>query len=195
MQKLILASRSPGRLYLLDKIGVKPDAIMPADIDEIEFKNEKPQEAAYRLAKSKAEHISKQIDNGYIIAADSIVSLGNKILPKPVNEELWRLCLNSISGKRHHIHSGVTVVKVVDGSIAEIASKVVESSVKFKRLTDQDISWYIKTGEGLNKAGGYSIQGKGEVFVRSIHGSYSNIVGLPLYEVRNMLGSLGYNLG
>ncbi len=192
MLPLILASASPARLDLLSRIGAHP-IVMPADIDETEFKNELPGDVALRLATSKAQKIAEQVDRGYIIGADTVAAVGRRIMPKTSTPEMVADCLRLYSGRRHTIYTGVHIIKKTDK--VEVRSRVVETVVRVKRLTEQEIEAYANCGEGLQKAGGYSIQGSFQSFVPFIGGSFSNIIGLPLFEVRGMLTSMGFERG
>ncbi len=188
---LILASSSPRRIELLSRIGIIPDKIIPADIDETEQKGELPKDLSSRLSKAKAEKIANEVDAAYIIGADTVAAIGRRILPKALNDDDVRSCLKLLSGKRHQVYTGVTIIKKNGSEILE-KHRLVKSILRFKRLTLEEIDLYIKSKEGLNKAGGFSLQGFAEVFVPFIGGSYSNILGLPLFETRNMLLSLGF---
>lgn len=195
MIPLILASSSPNRLNMLAKMNIKPDKIMPADIDESEKKGELPKNIAARLSEAKASKIAESVKEGYIIGSDSIVALGRRTLPKALSKEDIIYCMKMLSGRRHKVYTSVTIIKKTkDGSFTK-RTKIAETIIKFKRLTDTEIEEYAYTKEGLNKAGGYSIQGFAESFMSYISGSYSNVVGLPLFEVRNMLTSLDYYKG
>lgn len=187
---IILASASPARLELLSRIGIHP-IVMPADIDETEYKRELPFDVASRLSKEKAEAIAPSIESGYIIAADSVAAVGRRIMPKAVTEEMVAACLRAFSGRRHNLYTGVHIIKKTAEKI-ESRHRVVQTVIKFKNLSADEIEFYVNSGEGLNKAGGYSIQGFAQSYVSFIGGSFSNIIGLPLYETRNMLLSLGY---
>jgi len=187
----ILASASPNRVELLSKIGIVPDHIIPADISEIERPKELPREVAKRLAYEKAMKVASSIQEGYIVGADTVAAVGRRILPKALDNEMVRFCLNMLSGKRHRLYTGVTIIKKSNGMFIE-RHRIVQTILKFKALTDDEIESYIKSGEGLDKAGGYAIQGLAQGYIEYIGGSFSNVVGLPLYEVRNMLLSLGY---
>jgi septum formation protein len=188
---LILASSSPRRLELLSRIGIIPDQILPADIDETEQKQELPKDLVVRLAKAKAEKIASEVEKAYIIGADTVTAMGRRILPKALNDDDVRLCLKLLSGKRHQVYTAVTIIKK---NILEITERhrLVKSIVRFKRLTLEEIELYVTSQEGINKAGGCSIQGLVESFIPFISGSHSNILGLPLFETRNMLLSLGF---
>lgn len=191
MQSLILASKSPNRLNMLAKMNIKPDKIIPADIDESEKKSELPKQIALRLSASKASKVASELDEGYIIGSDSVVALGRRTLPKALTKEDIIYCMKLLSGRRHKVYTGVSIIKKSNGQIIK-RSRVIETTLKFKRLTDAEIEYYASTEEGLEKAGGYSIQGYAESFMSFISGSYSNVVGLPLFETRNMLTSLGF---
>jgi septum formation protein len=191
---IILASSSESRLRLLKAIGIIPEKVIPAEIDETPLKKEKPANLASRLAKEKAEKIAASIKTGYIIASDSVSARGTIILPKAQTDEEVRYCLKIFSGRRHTVYTGVTIVKMENGKLVGQRNKLVKTIVKIKRLTDSEIESYVKSKEGLGKGGGFSISGIGQVFVSFISNSYSNIVGLPLFETRNMLLSLGYDI-
>ena len=183
---LILASASPRRLELLAQIGVTPASIIPSDIDESPLKAEKPRDLALRLAVAKANAIQK--DGSFILAADTVVACGRRILPKAETEEDAAYCLEHLSGCRHHVYGGIAI-KTPDG---KLVSRVVDTMVQFKALTASEKIFYIKSREWEGKAGGYAIQGFAAGFVKTIHGSYSNIVGLSLYDSLQMLNGLGF---
>lgn len=191
---IILASSSEGRLLLLNKIGIYPDQILSPDIDETPLKKEKPRSLSIRLGRLKAEKIASMIDNGYVIGADSVSARGNIILPKAQTDEDVRYCLEIFSGRRHNTYTGVTILKIENGEIIDRREKIVKTIIKFKTLTKSEIQAYIDSKEGLGKGGGISISGVAQIFVTFISGSYSNIIGLPLFETRNMLLSLGYDI-
>jgi len=184
-QKLILASASPRRRDLLAQIGITPDDIQPADIDETPLKDETPRRLAERLAKGKANAIDA---DGYVLAADTVVAVGRRILPKAETELEARSCLELLSGRNHHVFTGVAV-RAPNGRSAR---RVVDSVVTFKRLSQPEIDAYIDTGDWHGKAGGYAIQGPAGALIPKIRGSYSAIVGLPLYETRSLLEGLGW---
>jgi septum formation protein len=187
--KLILASASPRRLDLLARIGVVPDAVMPADIDEAVLKGELPVPHAERLAAEKAAAVA---DSGaLVLAADTVVAAGRRILPKAEDEATARRCLELLSGRRHRVHSAVTLI---DGE-GRARHRLSTSIVTFKRLTRDEIDAYLASGEWQGKAGGYAIQGRAEAFVRFLSGSHSGVVGLPLFETRALLIAAGYALG
>lgn len=190
---LILASASPNRVELLARIGIIPDHILPADIDETEKPQELPRKVAQRLAYAKAHKVASSLEEGYIIGADTVAAVGRRILPKALDDEMVRDCLSMLSGRRHRLYTGVTVIKKSKGLLEE-RQKIVQTVLKFKRLTERETELYVKSGEGINKAGGYAIQGLVQSYIEYIGGSFSNVVGLPLCELKNMLTSLGYGL-
>lgn len=187
---VILASASSARLELLTRLGLKP-IIMPADIDETEFKGELPNKVALRLSVAKAEKIAQEIDRGYIIGADTVAAVGRRIMPKAITPEMIEKCLKLYSGRRHKVYTGICIIKKTDK--IEVRTRVVETAVKVKRLSLEEIKFYSHSGEGIGKAGGYSIQGIFQSFVPFMNGSFSNIIGLPLFEARNMLTSLNFD--
>jgi len=181
--KLILASASPRRKELLAQIGITPDAIVPADIDETPRKDELPLPYVGRMANEKAAAIAAQFPNDIVLAADTIVTLGRRILGKPVDAKDAARMLELMSGRRHRVCTAVTVIAPNQKS----RSRTTETTVQIKRLTDAEIRVYIASGEWEGKAGAYAIQGRAEVFIKAINGSYSGVVGLPLYETANLL--------
>jgi septum formation protein len=185
---LVLASASPRRLDLLQQIGIAPDRIEPADIDETPRPGELPADHALRLAEEKGRAVMVRYPRAYILAADTVVACGRRILPKPVDPETARRCLELLSGRRHRVHSGVALA----GPDSRLTFRRVESRVAFKRLSEAEIAAYLRCGEWRGKAGGYAIQGRAAAFVRWICGSYSNVVGLPLFETAQMLAGRGY---
>lgn len=185
---LILASASPRRKDLLAKVGIVPDQILPADIDETPLKEEKPYNLARRLAVEKARKIWNEHKDSYVLGADTVVSSGARDLGKAETKEQAAQCLQKISGRRHKILGGIALFKP-DGTYL---SKVVTTTVTLKRLSQDEMNAYLESGEWEGKAGGYGIQGSAEAFVKQINGSYSNIVGLSLYDTMNMLRSGGY---
>jgi len=186
--KLILASASPRRLDLLARIGVVPDAVVPADIDETVLKGELPAPHAERLAAEKAAAVAEA--GALVLAADTVVAAGRRILPKAEDEATARRCLELLSGRRHRVHSAVTLI---DGE-GRARHRLSTSIVTFKRLTRDEIDAYLASGEWHGKAGGYAIQGRAEAFVRFMAGSHSGVVGLPLFETRALLVAAGYPL-
>ena len=190
MQRLILASASPRRLDLLARIGVIPDAVVPADIDESVPRGELPRVHALRLAREKAKAVSEKEPDALVLAADTVVAVGRRILPKVEDEATLRSCMKLLSGRRHRVLTGVALAAPGD----HIRERLVETMISMKRLSEEEIDYYAGHGEWRGKAGGYALQGYGEVYVRRIAGSYSNVVGLPLAETRVLLKSAGYPL-
>lgn len=182
--KLILASASPRRLALLAQIGVIPDEIRPTDVDEAPRRDELPRLLARRLAHTKAE----AAPGGFVLAADTVVGLGRRVLPKAADAAEVAACLDMLSGRRHHAITAIVLV-APDGSRAE---RVVDTAVAFARLHPSQIEAYAASGEGIGKAGGYAIQGRAAAFVRELIGSYSGVVGLPLFETAQLLRGRGY---
>ncbi|MDP3173932.1 MAG: Maf family nucleotide pyrophosphatase [Phenylobacterium sp.] len=189
-QRLVLASASPRRLELLRQIAIAPDAVEAAEIDESPLPKETPRLLAGRLAAAKAVRVAALHPHAYVIAADTVVAVGRRVLPKVETAEQGRACLALLSGRGHRVLTGLAVL-APDG---RGASRLVESRLKVKRLSASEIEDYVACGEGLGKAGGYAIQGRAGAFVIELHGSYSAIVGLPLYETQALLGGLGYRL-
>jgi septum formation protein len=186
--RLILASASPRRLDLLARIGVVPDAVAPADIDESVPNNELPHLHALRLAREKAAVVAASEQDALVLAADTVVAVGRRILPKVEDEKTLRACMRLLSGRRHRVLTGVALAVPGHG----IRKRLVETMIAMKRLSDEEIDYYAGHGEWRGKAGGYALQGYGEVYVRHIAGSYSNVVGLPVAETRVLLKSAGY---
>ena len=190
MVRLILASASPRRLDLLARIGVTPDAVIAADIDESVPRGELPRQHALRLAREKADAVARQQPDALVLAADTVVSVGRRILPKVEDEATLRACMKLLSGRRHRVLTGVALAVPGNG----IRERLIETTIAMKRLSDEEIDYYASHGEWRGKAGGYALQGYGEVYVRHIGGSYSNVVGLPLAETRMLLKSAGYSI-
>jgi septum formation protein len=188
--RLILASASPRRLDLLARIGVTPDAVLAADIDESVPRGELPRQHALRLAREKAGAIAADEPDALVLAADTVVAVGRRILPKVDDEATLRACMKLLSGRRHRVLTGVALAIPGKG----IRQRLVETTIAMKRLGSEEIDHYAGHGEWRGKAGGYALQGYGEVYVRHIAGSYSNVVGLPLAETRVLLKSAGYDL-
>jgi septum formation protein len=186
--RLVLASASPRRLDLLARIGVVPDAVVPADVDESVPKGELPREHALRLARKKAAEVAATETESLVLAADTVVAVGRRILPKVEDEKTLRACMKLLSGRRHRVMTGVALA--VPGE--PLRTRLVETVIAIKPLSSQEIDYYAAHGEWRGKAGGYALQGYGEVYVRHIAGSYSNVVGLPLAETRVLLKSAGY---
>jgi len=185
---LVLASASPRRLDLLRQIGIEPDRIDPADIDEIVQPGELPPSNAMRLAEEKARAVMPRHPGAFILAADTVVACGRRILPKPADPATARSCLELLSGRRHRVHSGIAVVDPNE----RLTLRRVDSHVAFKRLSEAEIAAYLRSGEWQGKAGGYAIQGRAAALIRWVSGSYSNVVGLPLFETAQLLTGRGY---
>jgi septum formation protein len=186
-RKLVLASASPRRLDLFRQVGLEPDAIAPADIDETPHARELPRDYARRMADAKAA--GAPVESGcYLVACDTVVAVGRRILPKAATRGEAAGCLDLLSGRRHLVLGGLTVL-APDGRAAR---KLVRTQVAFKRLSADEIDAYLDSGEWDGKAGGYAIQGRAAAFARWMSGSYSNVVGLPLFETLQALKGLGY---
>jgi septum formation protein len=187
---LVLASTSPRRRELLARIGLVPARIAAPEIDETPLKAELPRDYVARLAKGKALAVDRAPDE-VVLAGDTTVAVGRRILEKPADEADLRRMLGLLSGRRHHVYSGICVV----GTDGKARVRVVDTVVAFKALSAAEIDRYVESGEGMGKAGGYAIQGRAETFVRFLSGSHSNVVGLPLFETRALLTSAGIALG
>ena len=187
---LVLASTSPRRRELLARIGLVPTRIAAPEIDETPLKGELPRDYVARLAEGKALAVERAADE-VVLAGDTTVAVGRRILEKPADEADLRRMLSLLSGRRHHVYSGICVV----GTDGKARVRVVDTIVAFKALSAAEIDWYVESGEGMGKAGGYAIQGRAETFVRFLSGSHSNVVGLPLFETRGLLSSAGIALG
>src|SRR4051794_24847571 len=185
---LVLASASPRRLDLLARLGVVPDRVLPAEIDETPGKAELPRLHAARLAAEKAAAAAALAPGALVLAADTVVGVGRRILPKAETEAEARRCLELLSGRRHHVYTGV-VMLTPEG---RQSSRLVDTIVTFQRLTPAQVADYLAGGEWQGKAGGYAIQGRAEVFVRFLSGSHSNVVGLPLFETAQLLRGVGW---
>ena len=185
--RFVLASASPRRLDLLAQIGIAPDLVDPADIDETPVRNELPRDHAARLADEKAQAVRTRHADAVILAADTVVALGRRILPKAEDAETARRCLAMLSGRRHKVIGGLVVI----GAEGRTWRRLVTTSVKFKRLEKAEIDAYIDSGEWDGKAGGYAVQGRAAALIPWIEGSWSNVVGLPLYETAQLLRSAG----
>ncbi len=192
--RLVLASASPRRLQLLERVGLVPDLLNPADVDETPLKRETPRALSIRLARAKAERalemplVRAQGANVFVLAADTVVGLGRRILPKAETEEQARDCLSLLSGRSHWVYS--TICLASPGG--KFTTRCVETKLRFKRLSREDLDSYIASNEWNGKAGGYAIQGRAEAFVRMLTGSHSAVVGLPLYETVALLEGAGY---
>lgn len=189
---LLLASESPRRKALLAQAGIIPDLIRAASLDETPLKGELPRDHALRLANEKAEAVAAKRRGSQqpmlVLAADTVVACGRRILPKPEDNEGVRACLEMLSGRQHQVITGVALI-AADGIVR---TRICLTRVAFRRLTAAEIEKYVDSREGLGKAGGYAIQGRAEVFVDHVNGSYSNVVGLPLAETVLLLRSSGY---
>ncbi len=182
----ILASASPRRSALLTQMGIVADEIIPADIDETPHKKELPTRYVERVAREKAQTIASRKPDAVVLAADTVVVCGRRILPKAEDEQTARECLQLLSGRRHRVHTAVCII--AGGKLKEHREETV---VNFRRLTPIEIEHYIESGEWQGKAGGYAIQGCAEGFIPWIRGSYSNVIGLPLAKTCHMLASVG----
>lgn len=187
--RLILASASPRRLQLLEQVGLKPDLTAPTHIDETPHPGELPRALAARLADEKAAAAAKAHSDNFVLAADTVVACGRRSLPKPETETEGRDCLALLSGRAHRVYTGVTLI-APDGRPRR---RTVESRVTFKVLSDGERRTYLDSGEWEGKAGGYAIQGLAAAFISHVQGSYTNVVGLPVFEVVSMLAGAGYS--
>ena len=192
--KLVLASGSPRRLALINQAGIEPEALRPADLDETPLRGELPRACANRLARAKADaalemvRMDDELKGSYILSADTVVAVGRRILPKAELLDQAAQCLRLLSGRNHRVHSAVCLVTPNEA----YRQRLVETRVRFKRLSDEDIEAYLASGEWRGKAGGYAVQGIAGSFVVKIVGSYTNVVGLPLYETTTLLAGEGY---
>jgi septum formation protein len=182
---LVLASASPRRLDLLRQIGLEPDAIDPANTDETPRPRETPRGYALRMAEAKLAAVMPRHPEALVLAADSVVAVGRRILPKAETEAEARDCLALLSGRRHKVLGGLAI-----GRAGKVRTRLVETAVRFKRLEKSEIEAYVQSGEWQGKAGGYAIQGRAASFVAFLSGSYSNVVGLPLFETAALLKAL-----
>lgn len=187
--RFILASASPRRQELLARIGLLPDAVDPADIDETPRKGERPEPHVARLAAEKAAVVAARHPGAVVLAADTLVAAGLRILPKAEDEATARDCLALLSGRRHRVLTAVTLVDAAGVARHRLS----RSTVRVARLTEADVQAYIQSGEWNGKAGGYAIQGRFEAHVQWMEGSFSGIMGLPLADARAMLATAGLN--
>jgi septum formation protein len=187
-QRLVLASASPRRLELLRQVGLEPDVIDAAELDETPQPKETPRALALRLARAKAGHVAARPAGAFVLAADTVVAVGRRVLPKAADDAEVHACLALLSGRAHRVLTGVAAA-APDG---RTVVRLVESRIHFKRLTPAEQAAYVASGEGVGKAGGYAIQGRAGALVTTLQGSYSGVVGLPLYESLNLLAGLGY---
>jgi septum formation protein len=186
--RLVLASESPRRRDLLASIGLSPDLIAPADIDETPLRDETPRRLAARLSAAKAEAVAALHPEDYVLAADTVVSVGRRILPKAADADEVVQCLKLLSGRAHRVVTGVSV----RGPGGRRGDRLVETRLKMRRLSEADIRAYADSGEGVGKAGGYGIQGRAGAFILSLSGSWPAVVGLPLHETETLLRGLGW---
>ena len=191
MTRLVLASASPRRRDLLARLGVVPDAVIPADIDETPLKAELPRLYAARMAAEKAAAVCAREEGTLVLAADTVVAAGRRILPKTEDEDEARQALSLLSGRRHRVLSAITLIDRAGRARHRLSTTI----VTFKPFTDEELSAYLASGEWRGKAGAYAIQGRAEALIRAISGSHSGVVGLPLYETRALLRAAGYPLG
>ena len=187
--KLVLASASPRRRELLARLGLEPDAVTPADIDETPHKGELPRDYAIRMAREKAEAAAS--DDAFVLAGDTVVAVGRRILPKTEARDEAEACLKLMSGRRHRVLSSI-VLRAPDGATRE---RLNETVVRFKSLSREEIAAYLDSDEWQGKAGGYAIQGAAEGLIQWIQGSHSGVMGLPLFETRALLKSAGFKIG
>src|SRR5213592_2549882 len=192
--KLVLASGSPRRVTLINQAGIEPDALRPANVDETPRRGELPRACANRLARAKAEvaldlvRADEELQGAYILAADTVVAVGRRILPKAEMLDEAAQCLRLLSGRNHRVYTAICLVTPKEA----FRQRLIETRVRFKRLSEDDIQAYIGSGEWRGKAGGYAVQGIAGSFVVKMVGSYTNVVGLPLYESVTLLGGEGF---
>jgi septum formation protein len=195
-QKLVLASGSPRRIELLQQAGIEPDRALPAEVDETPLRAEHPRSLAKRLSKAKAEKAFESLKaepdfaGAYILAADTVVAVGRRILPKAELVDEASNCLQLLSGRSHRVYSGICLISP-EGKLRQ---RLVETRVRFKRLGREELESYLASGEWRGKAGGYAVQGLAGTFVVKLVGSYTNVVGLPLYETIGLLTAEGFNV-
>ncbi len=185
---LVLASASPRRLQLLAQIGIVPDAVVAADLDESPLKDETPRQLALRLAVAKAQAVAEKRPGDFVLGADTVVCVGRRVLPKAETPAEVEDCLRLLSGRGHRVITGVCVI----APSGKVSSRAVETRLQTKRLSDAEISAYVASGEGIGKAGGYGIQGRAGAFIISLTGSFTGVVGLPVYEAQALLTGAGY---
>ena len=191
---LVLASGSPRRLGLLAQVGIEPDRLMPANIDEKAQRKETPRALATRLSRTKAEVARRNAERdpdtrtAYVLAADTVVAVGRRILPKPELTDEAANCLRLLSGRAHRVYTSICLIT----PRGKVRQKMVETRVRFKRLSHEEMETYLATGEWQGKAGGYAIQGRAGGFVTKLVGSYTNVVGLPVHETMMLLMGEGY---
>lgn len=183
----VLASASPRRLALLAQIGIEPDLVLASDIDETPLKGELPRDHALRLAREKAEAVAAGHEHAFVLGADTVVACGRRILPKAETEAEALACLRLLSGRGHRVHTAIHLI-----APGRVSARVCETRVTFKSLSQDEIAAYLASGEWQGKAGGYAVQGRAAIFVRALTGSYSAVVGLPLYETAALLAGAGF---
>jgi len=192
---LVLASASPRRLELLRRIGVVPDVVDPADIDEAPRPRELPGPHALRLAVEKAEVVAARHSDAFVLAADTVVARGRRVLPKAEDEATAARCLDLLSGARHRVLGGIAlVIPAEEGAPRRLVTRLVRTDVKFKYLSEEERRRYLASGEWRGKAGGYAIQGLAAAFIPWIGGSHSNVVGLSLHETWGLLSGAGFDV-
>ena len=194
-QKLVLASGSPRRIELLQQAGIEPDRLFPADLDETPLRAEHPRSLAKRLSRAKAEKAQEGLArdgeaDAFILAADTVVAVGRRILPKAELVDEATKCQRQLSGRTHRVYTGVCLIT----PSGKLRQRLVETRVRFKRLSREELESYLASGEWRGKAGGYGIQGLAGTFVVKMVGSYTNVVGLPLYETVGLLTADGYKV-
>ncbi|MFZ1773284.1 MAG: Maf-like protein [Rhizobiaceae bacterium] len=195
-QKLILASGSPRRLQLLQQAGIEPDSLLPADVDETPLRAEHPRSLAKRLSRAKLDRALEILkaepgqEGSYVLSADTVVSVGRRIMPKADLLDDAANSLRLLSGRTHRVHTGICIATPA----GKIRQKLIETKVRFKRLSREELEHYLASGEWRGKAGGYAIQGLAGTFVVKLVGSYTNVVGLPLYETTALLAGEGYKV-
>jgi nucleoside triphosphate pyrophosphatase len=185
---LVLASASPRRLDLLRQAGIEPDKVDPAEIDETPLKKETPRLQALRLSRAKADAVAARSPGAFVLGSDTVVAVGLRVLGKAADENQARAYLKLLSGRAHRVLTGVTVI-APDG---RSATRLGEARLQFKRLTPAELDGYVESGEWRGKAGAYGVQGRAGAFVTSLQGSYTAVVGLPLYESLCLLEGLGF---
>jgi len=192
--KLVLASGSPRRLGLLNQAGIEPDSLKPTEVDEIPKRGELPRALATRLARAKADsaleavRLDEELRGAYVVAADTVVAVGRRVMPKAETLDEAAQCLRLLSGRNHRVYTGVCLVTPKES----FRQRLVETRVRFKRITKEDLEAYLASGEWRGKAGGYAAQGIAGSFIVKMVGSYTNVVGLPLYETTTLLAGEGY---
>ncbi|MBL8583482.1 MAG: Maf-like protein [Rhizobiaceae bacterium] len=195
-QQLVLASGSPRRIELLQQVGIEPDRLFPADVDETPLKAEHPRSLAKRLSRTKAERAQAALARepehagAFILAADTVVAVGRRILPKAESTEEASNCLHLLSGRSHRVYTGVCLITPA----GKLRQRLVETRLRFKRLSREELDSYLASGEWRGKAGGYAIQGLAASFAVKLVGSYTNVVGLPLYETVGLLAADGFKV-